>query len=334
MERALSYTTLAGLQNSEGELTAAAKSFQEILASFHALGSAEGEAAAHVNLSRVLRDQGDLPASREHAETALRSLREIGHSKGTGFALAQLGALLTDLGDLDGALAAYRELDEIARTTGFANLRADACAGFALIQRLQGNLAAARKNQTESLALREKSNDRYDEAESRLAMAQLALEEGDFAGAERDARTAVDQRHALHLRDLEAQAWATVGRALQGQGKTAEAAQAVREALRLTERSENRWIRIAVLTAAGRIAARDTTDPGRAAEARSTLSAARSQARKLGLWSHRLEATLALGELELRQGNPSGRIMLEALRREAAAKKYDLVARRAAALLQ
>jgi eukaryotic-like serine/threonine-protein kinase len=330
MERALSYSILAGLQNSEGELTAAAKSFREILASFHAIGFAEGEAAAHVNLSHVLRDQGDLPAAREHAEIALRSLREIGHSRGTGFALDQLGALLTDLGDLDGALAAYRELDEIARTTGFSNLRADACAGFAVIQRLQGNLAAARKNQSEALALREKSNDRFDSAESRLATAQLALEEGAAAAAEHDARAVVDLRHALHLRDLEAQALATLGRALQGQGKTVEAEQALREALRLTETSENRSIRLTVLSAAGRIAA----DSGRIAEARSALSAVRDQARKLGLRIHRLEATLALGELEMRQGDARGRIMLEALRREAEEKKYFLVARRAAALLR
>jgi len=334
MERALAYGALAGLQNSEGDLTAAAKSFREILASFHALGSAEGEAAAHVNLSRVLRDQGDLPAAREHAETALRALREIGHSRGTGFALAQLGTLLTDLGDLDGALTAFRELDELARTTGFNNLRADACAGFALIQRLQGNLAAAHKNQAESLALREKSDDRYDEAESRLAMAQLALEEGDAAAAERDARTAVEQHHALHLRDLEAEAWATLGRALQAQGKTAAAEKALREALQLTEKSENRWVRLAVLTDTGRLAAADVTDKGRSEEARSTLSAVRDQARQLGLWIHRLEATLALGELELRQGDPQGRVLLEALRREATEKKYNLFAQRAAALLQ
>lgn len=330
MERALALTPLAGLQHSEGELTAAARSFREIQASFHAIGSAQGEAAARVNLSRVLRDQGDLPASREQAELALRTLREIGHSRGTGFALAQLGSILTDLGDLEGALAAYRELDEMARTTGLKNLRADACAGFALVQRLQGNFAAAHKNQMESLALREQSSDRYDEAESRLAMAQLALEEGDAAGAERAARSAADQRHDLHLRDLEAQARATLGRALAAEGKTEAAQQSLREALELTEKSENRWIRLAVLTAAGRVAA----DGGRIDEARSTLSAAREQARKLGLWIHRLEATLALGQLELEQGNPRGRIMLEALRREASAKKYHLVARRAAALLE
>jgi DNA-binding winged helix-turn-helix (wHTH) protein/tetratricopeptide (TPR) repeat protein/TolB-like protein len=330
MERALALTTLAGLQHSEGELTAAARSFNEIQATFRAIGFTEGEAAAHVNLIGVLRDQGNLPESRRHADLALRTLREIGHSRGTGFALKELGLLLTDQGDLEGALAAFRELDEMARTTGFKNLRADACGGLALIQTLQGNLAAARKNQVEALALREQSKDRYDLADSRLALAQLSLETGDAAAAERDARWAADQHRELHLRDQEALARAVLARALAAQGKTAAAEQSLKAALELTEKSENLWVRLAVLIASGRIAA----DSGRVDEARRLLTAARDQAQTLGLWVHRLEATLALGQLELRQGDPRGRALLETLKSEAAAKGYQLVAQRAAALLK
>lgn len=331
MERALALTTLASLQHSEGELTAAARSLGETLASFHALGSPEGEAAAAVNLSSVLRDQGKLAASREQAETALRISREIGHSSGTGYALTQLGNLLIDQGDLEGAENAFRELGQMAQTTGLKNLRADSASGFAILRKLQGNLAAAHQSQMEALTLREQSGDNYDKAYSHLAMAQLALAEGDALHAESDARFATERLHALHLSDMEALARATLAQALQIRGQTGPAQQSLHEALALTEGSENRWARLAVVIAAGRVAA----ESGRIDEARRTLAAARDEARSLGLWVHRLDATLALGRLEVRHGDAQvGRILLEALRREAAAKKFQLVADQAAALLK
>lgn len=322
----LALTSLAALQRSEGELEAAARSLHETRESFHAIGNMEGEGAALVNLAGVLRDQGNLPAAQQQAAAALRLLREIGHSRGTGFALGQLGGLLADQGDLDGAQAAYRELGEIGRATGVKNLQADASAGLALIQALRGNLPAARRNQELALALRQQSHDSYDVADSRLAMAQLALEEGNAVAAGRDASMAAEQLHDLHLHSREALAHATLARALLAQGQTAAAEQALRKALDLTARSEDRWVRLAVLTVAGRIAG----ETGRAAEGRSLLAMVRDEAKSRGLWIHRLEATLALGQLELRHGDARvGRLTLEALSREATQKGYLLVARRA-----
>ena len=331
MERTMALTNLASLQHSEGELTASARIFSDILATFHAMGSSEGEAAAHINLADVLRDQGNLAAARQHAEAALRLLREIGHSRGTGFALSKLGLLLVDQGDLPGAQAAFRELSEMAQTTGLKVLQADSASGLAYLQMLHGNLAAAHKGQVEALTLREQSSDSYDKAESRLAVAQLALEEGDAPAAESDARLAAEQLNVFHIRDAEALARATLARALVAQGHAAAAQHELRQALALTAASENRWSRLAVRIVAGRVAA----ESGRFAEARQTLTAARDEASSLGLWVHRLDATLALGQLELRHGDPRvGQLLLEALRREAGDKGFRLVAGRAAALLE
>jgi len=331
MERTMALTNLASLQHSEGELAASARTFSDILEVSHAMGSSEGEAAAHVNLADVLRDQGNLAAAREHAEAALRLLREVGHSRGTGFALSKLGLLLVDQGDLAGAQAAFRELGEMAQTTGLKVLQADAASGLGYLQMLHGNLAAAHKSQVEALTLREQSSDSYDKAESRLALAELALEEGDARAAESGARSAADQLHALQIRDAEALARAALARALAAQGHAAAAQEALRPALALVAASENRWSRLAVQIVSGRVAA----DSGRFAEARQTLTAARDEARSLGLWVHRLDATLALGQLELRHGDPRvGQILLAALRREAGEKGFRLVAGRAAALLE
>jgi len=331
MERTFALTNVAAIEQSEGDLTAAAGHFNEILASFHALGSAEGEGAAHVNLSTILRDQGNLPEARRHAETALRLLREIGHSRGTGFALFHLGHVQIDQGDLTGAQASFHEIAEMAQATGLKYLRADSSAGLAFLQMLQGNLPAAHKSHAEALALREQSRDLSDLALTRLGIAQLALEEGDAATAEPHAHWAADQFHTLHQSNLEAQALAIQARALQGLGRTDAARTSLRQAIELTGKSENRWVRLAVSIAAGRIAA----DSGQTAEARATLTAAQTEARASGLWLQRLEASLALGQIELRSGDRGrGQILLEALRREAAGKGFRLVADHAAALLK
>jgi DNA-binding winged helix-turn-helix (wHTH) protein/tetratricopeptide (TPR) repeat protein len=331
MERNFALTAVASLEQSEGELTDAAGHFNEILASFRAIGSTEGEGAAHVNLSAILRDQGRLAEARQHAETALRLLREIGHSRGTGFALFHLGNVQIDQGDLTGAQASFHEIAEMAKATGLKNLRSDSAAGLAVLQMVQGNLPAAHKSHAEALALREQSRDLSDLALTRLGIAQLALEEGDAAAAEPHSRWAADQFHTLRQGNMEAQARAVQARALQGLGQIEAARQSLREAIELTRTGENRWVRLAVSIAAGRIAA----DSGQTAEARTTLTAARDEARSLGLWLQRLDATLALGQIELRSGDSRvGKIQLEALRREAAGKGFHLVANRAAALLK
>ncbi|HEY2739309.1 MAG TPA: tetratricopeptide repeat protein, partial [Thermoanaerobaculia bacterium] len=293
MERTFALTNVAAIEQSEGDLTAAAGHFTEILASFHAMGSAEGEGAAHVNLSAVLRDQGNLPEARQHADTALSLLREIGHSRGTGFALFHLGNVQIDQGDLTGAQASFHEIREMAQATGLKNLRADSAVGLALLQKLQGNFPMARKSYAEALALREQSRDLSDLAMARLGIAQLALEEGDAATAEPHAHWAADQFHTLHQGNIEAQALAIQAQALQNLSRTDAARTSLRQAIELTGKSENRWARLTVQIAAGRIAAAS----GQIAEARATLTAARDEARSFGLWLQRLDATLALGQL-------------------------------------
>jgi len=331
MERNFALTAVASLEQSEGDLTDAVGHFNEILASFRAIGSTEGEGAAHVNLSAILRDQGHLAEARQHAETALRMLREIGHSRGTGFALFHLGNVQIDQGDLAGAQASFHEIAEMAKATGLKNLKGDSSAGLAVLQMIQGNLQAAHKSHAEALALREQSRDLSDLAITRLGIAELALEEGDAAAAEPHAHWAAEQFHTLQQSSLEAQARAIQARALQSLKQIDSARQALRAAVDLTQTSENRWARLAVSIAAGRVAAEN----GQIDEARRLLSAARNEARSLGLWLQRLDATLALGQLELRSGDHrTGQILLEALRRDAGDKGFRLVADRAASLLK
>jgi hypothetical protein len=72
--------------------------------------------------------------------------------------------------------------------------------------------------------------------------------------------------------------------------------------------------------------------PADVAEAKAMLERAVEDARHDGLTGRRLEATLALAEAEMQSGEaPAGRARLAALRAEAAAKGYSVIARKAAA---
>jgi hypothetical protein len=66
-------------------------------------------------------------------------------------------------------------------------------------------------------------------------------------------------------------------------------------------------------------------------EAANNLEAVLEQAKKTGFLGYELEAGLALGEIETQSGNVArARTRLEALERQAAARGFGLIARKAA----
>lgn len=71
---------------------------------------------------------------------------------------------------------------------------------------------------------------------------------------------------------------------------------------------------------------------GEKSKALRSLEKAISEARKYGFANYQLEARLAIGEIELKAGQKAaGRIHLQALERDARAKGFGLIARKAAA---
>lgn len=80
------------------------------------------------------------------------------------------------------------------------------------------------------------------------------------------------------------------------------------------------------------VAARSLTASNEPAEAKTRLKAALSEATKTGFVPEQLEARLALGEIEMKSGKSAvGRARLEALEKDATAKGFLLIARKAAA---
>lgn len=77
------------------------------------------------------------------------------------------------------------------------------------------------------------------------------------------------------------------------------------------------------------------TASGKLTEAKSSLETSLEEATRTGFVGHQFEARLALAEIELKSGRTTqGRARPEALEREAKAKGFGLIARKAAALTE
>src|SRR6185436_3016682 len=123
--------------------------------------------------------------ARKEATFAVRLSRQIDHPRSLGSSLSQMGPILIEEGRLAEAQAAFREMEELADKTGHKLLLADAKAGLAQVQRLQGKLAEARRNAGAALTLWTDAVERQQATSGRLALARIALDEGRTEDAER-----------------------------------------------------------------------------------------------------------------------------------------------------
>jgi hypothetical protein len=111
------------------------------------------------------------------------------------------------------------------------------------------------------------------------------------------------------------------------QRKPDDARSAIARATELTEKNRNRRTRLDVNIAAARVLAAS----GKLAEAERRLHAAIDEAREVHSVDRGLESRLTLGEVELLAGKAAaGRARLAAVQKEAAAKGFNLLARKAA----
>jgi hypothetical protein len=132
------------------------------------------------------------------------------------------------------------------------------------------------------------------------------------------------------LSDDELGAHLVLARALLSSGKIAEAQSEIGFAAGLVAMSQKRsaHLNFSIVAARVRSASGQTTDY---AEAAKTLHRTLSEATKYGYVGYAFEARLALGEIEMKSDKGAGRAHLAALEKEAAAKGFLLIARKAAA---
>jgi eukaryotic-like serine/threonine-protein kinase len=310
----------------QGDLRAAEKMYEEALEAEREVGNKNGIANTLDSIGNVLADEGDQAGAKKKYVEALGVFRETGDQFETAMTMGNIGELLLDEGKLAQAKKMFEEALEIKRNLHNLHSQAYTLNALGSLYFYQGDLAGAKKSHEESLALRTQLGEKATAAEDSLALASITLEEGHADDALAAARQAGEVFRARKLLNNQALARELAARCLLHTGKTADAQAEIQQAQQLLANSDNHATRVAVAVTAGRVAAAT----GDFAAARRTLDAALTEATKANLAYFRLDARLALGQLEIKSGKTAaGRSRLAALEKEAATAGFLLIARKA-----
>lgn len=199
--------------------------------------------------------------------------------------------------------------------------------------KLMGQLPSARQELEASLQVRRELGEKLGTARCRLSLAELSLDEGHPLEAESAAREIAQLFRQARVPEDESRAEGLLARALFDQGKVAESRQPLAAAVACVRQSEaprpRLWVAI--------LDARLRGLPGGSGErdrALQNLEGTRREAGHKGYVGLELEARLASGEIGIQAGRAGAAAELEALEKEASAKGFGLIARKAAAARQ
>ncbi|HEV7670934.1 MAG TPA: tetratricopeptide repeat protein [Thermoanaerobaculia bacterium] len=312
---------LGTLSTGRGDLAKARDLLERSLALRGDLDDPAGVASALDNLGTVLRRQGDLAGARQRQEESLAARRKIGQKGGVAASLVGLGLTLLDQGNLGAAKQQFDESLALCKKLGNRSLEASARYGIAEVLAREGDLAGARIAHEEALRLRSELGEKSQEAASRLGLATVLLAAGDAASlarAETEARAAAEELGRQGAIGDQATALAVAGEAGERLGHAGPARQAAGQARKLIAGNQDAKARLSVVLRTAR------TLP--AAAAQKELEAALAEAEKIGLVELRLEASLALANLDR---SPAGAARRAAVASEAKARSYLEIMRRA-----
>jgi len=311
----------------KGDFTAAQRIYDEAFRIYQKAGDKYGMASVMGDTGILLRMQGKLQDALNHFQQTFELSNQVGHRGSAAQALSAIGDVLLEEGDLPGAYKMYQQALTIEREIGGKNIYASTLTEIGRVFRQQAKADEARQTYRESLSLEEELGNKSDAAETRLELAELDCDSGKGAEAEQLSRAAVEAFRADAYVDEEIFAQSMLSKALLQQGKLDEARVAVAEAVRLSEKSQDVLIRIPVILDHAYVMTAGKNLSGAETAAQDALN----RARNLGLFRLQLEASLALGQIQVTGRSPSaGRARLQILEKTARAKGFELIAGKAA----
>lgn len=278
--------------------------------------------------------QGDLAASYDMFQQALDIYRALGDSTGVGLELNHTAQMLYLRGNLVEAERVCRQaLKAFRGSTKDLYFVANTYPTLGNIQMAQGKLNEARKEYEQAAENRTKAGEVEGEAQSKLDLASLAIEQNEFEEGSRLATEAEGKFQQGRGRDFKTYAQVLQAESLLGRGRFEEAQQLVNRALSRSEKYVDLDLRLSIEIAAARVRAASShyADRGVIAEGTALLDAALSVAKTHGYLGHQLDARLVLAQLKMKSGRiAEGRKELTVLEHDASAKGFMLVARKAA----
>jgi len=322
--------TVAIVLKSQGDLRAAQRSYEEALAIYRDIGDRSGIATELANMANVIRAQGDLDEARTLLDQSLALYQEIGETSGIGSVTILVGNITVLQGDLPRAKGLYERAVEIARSVQNRSDEATALTGVADVLLAQGDHAGARRRHEEALAIREEIDESVAVADSRMALAEIDIEEDRWTEADGRLQSAIEAYRTRKVVVNEALAQALLSRLRAVAGRTAEASRAMDRATGLLRKSHDLISRLNVGLETGEV----TSLSGRHDEARGRVQAILEEATRLGIVPIQLQARLILGRIDLRSGSVNaGRDSLTRLAEDARQRGFLLISRKAASSL-
>ncbi len=320
-------TSLGNVASDLGDMSGSEKLFRDALAISQEIGDRAAEALVSNNLAALLYGYGNDAAAQAMFENAQAIYRKTGQKDGIALTDSNLGEIREELGDLEGARTHVQNAITLSAESGEKQNSGSATLGMGQILREQGDLAGAHKFYDESLAIRTALGDKGAAAETATFIADLDNAEGNYAGAYALATKSAAEAHREKASDLEAETLSILAQASLGLNKISEAQSAIARAGALAKKSQERHAIAGVQIAQAQVAAAT----GKSEEAEKNLEAVVADMTRLGLVSIQFEARLALGKVQIKSPKTAaeGQETLAALEKDAAAKGFVFIARRA-----
>lgn len=200
LERASALRVASGLEQIQGNLTAARALAEEALALFESTEDARGGAGVLLTLGNVALMQDDLAGARAFYERGLPLYRRLGEQDGIARALGNLGVVMMVQGDLAEAKVICEESLTVLRASGDTENAARALRNLGEIAYSQGNDVEARAWLEEALALFRQVGTRSGSlVDSLCFLGAVALRQGSTAEAR--LRLAEGLRLAAEIKD-------------------------------------------------------------------------------------------------------------------------------------
>ena len=318
---------IASLRALQGDVQGARTVFHDARDACHDTGKRELESFLLAEFAEALQVQGQMDDAQALLDEALELARDAGAKLETALALSKQADLCLDRGRLAEAKLKYEDSLEVARQFSSKSRIAYALHGLGGVLLAQGKPVGARRSYAEAQTIRRQAGNRL--SASRIALAELALEEGLAGEAALEMRRAAQDFQERAWAEAEAQARLVLARAELAEGRPAEARKSIRRARFLTGRMGELRIGLRVDIEAARVLAAEAAAATRS-EAVDLLEAARAAAARAGFQGLELEAGLALGQVELRLDcTAEGLARLEALVERAEALGFGLIAAKA-----
>ena len=320
---------LAAMMQAKGQLAEARDLIVGAIETFHELGSQRLEMHALDTLVWVLLQSGDLNQADELGRRLIALSQELGHRSGEAWAYYNLAYVALCAGELTEAESRLGQVLAFAEETRERSLYVLANNMLGAVYLDQGDLVRSREAFERSWEQRS-SGEWGEQSVTEARFALLMLELGKPAEGAELARMIAERYRKGEQPDYQAASLAVVARALRIQGRLEEAGATLEEALALGRHSQVADVRLRLaVDEAVFLAPTDFGDASR------RLRHALGEARKYGLKSLELEATLALAEIEARHApneQQTGRSLarLHAVADEAQRLDFGLIARRAA----